>query len=150
MIDQHGRLVEYLRISVTDKCNLRCTYCMPLEGLPWMRRAELLTYEEIARIVRIMAGMGLTRVRLTGGEPLIRRDLPELVKLLAAVPGIEDLSLSTNAVRVTEVMIENGCPIHLFTQHNDDVNRDPSEAVGRPSGFTSGPWDGPKTSGVST
>ena len=71
MIDQHGRRVEYLRISVTDKCNLRCTYCMPMEGLPWMHRDELLTYEEIEQIVRTMAGMGLRRVRLTGGEPLV-------------------------------------------------------------------------------
>ena len=94
MIDQHGRRVEYLRVSVTDKCNLRCTYCMPMEGLPWMRRDELLTYEEIEGIVRVMGGMGLRRVRITGGEPLIRRDLPTLVELLNAVPGIEDLSLS--------------------------------------------------------
>ena len=88
MIDQFGRRVEYLRISVTDKCNLRCTYCMPLEGTPWMRREELLSYEEIAGIVRTMAGMGLRRVRLTGGEPLIRRDLPDLVRLVAGIPGI--------------------------------------------------------------
>lgn len=98
MKDSFGRRVEYLRVSVTDKCNLRCVYCMPMEGLPWMPKNELLTYEEIERVVRIMAGMGLRRVRITGGEPLVRRDLPELVKLLAAVPGIDDLSLSTNAV----------------------------------------------------
>jgi GTP 3',8-cyclase len=76
MRDGFGRRVEYLRISVTDKCNLRCVYCMPEEGLPWLRREELLSYEEIARIVRVMAGMGLRRVRITGGEPLVRRDLP--------------------------------------------------------------------------
>jgi cyclic pyranopterin phosphate synthase len=98
MKDQFGRRIEYLRISVTDKCNLRCVYCMPLEGTPWMRRDELLTYEEIEAIVRAMAGMGLRRVRITGGEPLVRRDLPELVHMLARVPGIDDLSLSTNAV----------------------------------------------------
>jgi len=102
MKDTFGRRVEYLRVSVTDKCNLRCVYCMPLEGLPWMRRQELLTYEEIEHVVRVMAGMGLRRVRITGGEPLVRRDLPELVRLLAAVPGIEDLSLSTNAVLLAE------------------------------------------------
>lgn len=102
MRDTFGRRVEYLRVSVTDKCNLRCVYCMPLEGLPWMRRQELLTYEEIEQVVRVMAGMGLRRVRITGGEPLVRRDLPELVRLLAAVPGIEDLSLSTNAVLLAE------------------------------------------------
>ncbi len=98
MKDQFGRRIEYLRVSVTDKCNLRCVYCMPLEGMPWMRRDELLTYEEIEKIVRTMAGMGLRRVRITGGEPLVRRDLPELIGMLARVPGIDDLSLSTNAV----------------------------------------------------
>jgi GTP 3',8-cyclase len=98
MIDQFGRTVEYLRVSVTDKCNLRCVYCMPVEGLPWMKREELLSYEEIEQIVRTMAGMGLRRVRITGGEPLVRRDLPHLVRMIAGVPEIEDLSLSTNAV----------------------------------------------------
>ena len=102
MIDQFGRRVEYLRVSVTDKCNLRCVYCMPMEGLPWLRRDELLTYEEIERIIRVMAGMGLRRVRITGGEPLVRRDLPELVGMISAVPEIEDLSLSTNAVLLAE------------------------------------------------
>jgi GTP 3',8-cyclase len=98
MLDGFGRRVEYLRISVTDKCNLRCVYCMPERGLPWLSRSEILTYEEIAAIVRVMAGMGLRRLRLTGGEPLVRKDLPRLVELLAAVPGIEDIALSTNAV----------------------------------------------------
>lgn len=98
MIDGFGRRIEYLRISVTDKCNLRCVYCMPEEGLPWLRRDELLTYEEIATVVRSMATMGLRRVRLTGGEPLVRQDLPLLAEMISSVPGIEDLSLSTNAV----------------------------------------------------
>ncbi len=102
MIDQFGRRIEYLRISVTDKCNLRCVYCMPLEGLPWLRRDELLTYEEIAAIVRVMAPMGLRRVRFTGGEPLVRRDLVDLVRMVSSVDGIEDLSLSTNAVLLEE------------------------------------------------
>ncbi|MDH3205579.1 MAG: GTP 3',8-cyclase MoaA [Gemmatimonadota bacterium] len=102
MIDQFGRTVQYLRISVTDKCNLRCVYCMPMEGLPWLKREDLLSYEEIEQIVRVMAPMGLERVRITGGEPLVRQDLPELVKLLAAVPGIRDLSLSTNAVLLAD------------------------------------------------
>ncbi len=135
MIDQHGRRVQYLRISVTDKCNLRCTYCMPLEGLPWMRRAELLTYEEIERIVRIMAGMGLTRVRLTGGEPLIRRDLPELVRLLAAVPGIEDLSLSTNAVLLAdqaEALRDAG--INRLNVSLDSLREDRVDAIARRPG----------------
>ncbi len=98
MKDSFGRRVEYLRVSVTDKCNLRCTYCMPLEGMDWLRRDELLSYEEIESILRVMAPMGLRKVRITGGEPLVRRDLPELVRRIAEVPGIEDLSLSTNGV----------------------------------------------------
>ncbi len=102
MIDQFGRTVRYLRVSVTDKCNLRCVYCMPLEGLDWLKREEILSYEEIAQVVRTMAGMGLERVRITGGEPLIRRDLAELVGMIAAVPEIEDLSLSTNAVLLAD------------------------------------------------
>ena len=102
MIDQFGRTVRYLRVSVTDKCNLRCVYCMPLEGLDLLKREEILTYEEIAEVVRTMAGMGLERVRITGGEPLIRRDLSDLVKMIADVPEIEDLSLSTNAVLLAD------------------------------------------------
>ena len=102
MIDQFGRTVRYLRVSVTDKCNLRCVYCMPLEGLDWLKREEILTYEEIAEVVRTMAGMGLERVRITGGEPLIRRDLSDLVKMIADVPEIADLSLSTNAVLLAD------------------------------------------------
>src|SRR5207253_4363841 len=87
-----------LRVSVTDKCNFRCTYCMPAEGLEWLPKQEVLTFEEIERLVRVLARMGVREVRLTGGEPLVRRDLPELVRMLAAVPGVEDLSLTTNGV----------------------------------------------------
>ena len=98
MVDSFGRRVEYLRISVTDKCNLRCVYCMPEEGLPWLKKDKLLSYEEIRDIVGVMAPLGLRRIRLTGGEPLVRKDLPRLVELLAAVDGIEDLAISTNGV----------------------------------------------------
>ena len=103
MVDGFGRRIEYLRISVTDKCNLRCVYCMPEEGLPWLRRDEILDYEEIAEVVRVMAGMGLKRLRLTGGEPLVRKDLPRLVALLSSIPGIEDIALSTNAVLLAPI-----------------------------------------------
>ncbi|HSG48625.1 MAG TPA: GTP 3',8-cyclase MoaA, partial [Longimicrobiales bacterium] len=102
MEDGFGRRVEYLRISVTDKCNLRCVYCMPLEGLPWLKREELLSYEEIHRVVASMAPLGLRRIRITGGEPLVRRDLPELVSLLSRVEGIGEISLTTNAVLLAE------------------------------------------------
>lgn len=102
MIDQFGRKIEYLRISVTDKCNLRCVYCMPLEGLDWLKRESILSFEEIADIVRTMAPMGLRKVRFTGGEPLVRKDLAELVRMVSQVSGIEDISLSTNAVLLAE------------------------------------------------
>ena len=102
MIDQFGRRVEYLRVSVTDKCNLRCVYCMPLDGLDWLKRESLLSYEEIASVLRTMAGMGLEKVRITGGEPLVRKDLPLLVEMVAEIPGIVDISLSTNAVLLAD------------------------------------------------
>jgi GTP 3',8-cyclase len=103
MHDSFGRRIEYLRISVTDKCNLRCVYCMPEEGLPWLKHDQILRYEEIAQIVAVMAPMGLRKVRLTGGEPLVRRDVVKLVTLLKAIPGIEDIALSTNAVMLGEL-----------------------------------------------
>jgi GTP 3',8-cyclase len=98
LVDSWGRAIGSLRVSVTDKCNFRCTYCMPAEGLEWLPRSEVLSFEEIERLVRVLARMGVREVRLTGGEPLVRRDLPELVRMLAAVPGVEDLSLTTNGV----------------------------------------------------
>ncbi|MFW6084467.1 MAG: GTP 3',8-cyclase MoaA [Gemmatimonadota bacterium] len=106
MKDQFGRTINYLRISVTDKCNLRCAYCMPVEGLPWIPKDEVLSYEEITEIVRQMGGLGLRRVRLTGGEPLIRQDLPVLVRQLRALGVLEDLSLSTNAVLLADMAEE--------------------------------------------
>jgi GTP 3',8-cyclase len=96
LVDGHGRRIGDLRVSVTDRCNFRCQYCMPADGLPWLEREEILSFEEIERVVRLMAGMGITDVRLTGGEPLVRRDFPKLVGMLAQVEGIEDLSLTTN------------------------------------------------------
>jgi GTP 3',8-cyclase len=98
LCDGWGREIRSLRVSVTDRCNFRCRYCMPAEGLQWLPKPELLTFEEIHRLVRVMAGMGVREIRLTGGEPLVRRDLPELVSRLAAAPGVEDLSLTTNGV----------------------------------------------------
>ena len=98
LTDGWGRTIRSLRVSVTDRCNFRCRYCMPAEGLPWLPRPEILSFEEIERLVRIMAAMGVDEVRVTGGEPLVRRDLPRLVELLAAVPGVDDLSLTTNGV----------------------------------------------------
>ncbi len=104
--DQFGRSIEYLRISVTDRCNFRCVYCMPVEGLPWLPREEILSYEEISEIVRQLAPLGLRRLRLTGGEPTIRPNLSTLVRQLRAVPEIEDIALSTNGVRLPQLARE--------------------------------------------
>jgi GTP 3',8-cyclase len=98
MRDGFGRRIEYLRVSVTDRCNFRCVYCMPESGLPWLPKADILSYEEIAAIVAELAPMGLRRVRITGGEPTIRPNVERLVALLRAVPLIDDISLSTNGV----------------------------------------------------
>src|SRR5256885_14104424 len=96
--DSWGREIKSLRVSVTDKCNFRCRYCMPAEGLEWLGRDEVLSFEEIERLVRVLAAMGVDEGRLTGGEPLVRRDLPVLVGMLAGTPGVRDLSLTTNGV----------------------------------------------------
>ena len=103
LTDQFGRSIEYLRISVTDRCNFRCTYCMPLEGLPWLPKSDILAYEEITAVVSQLAPLGLRRIRLTGGEPTIRPQLASLVSQLRAVPGVEDIALSTNGVRLPEL-----------------------------------------------
>ncbi len=100
LIDSHGRTVRDLRISVTDRCNLRCTYCMPAEGMPWLPKDHILTYEEIARFTRIAVERGVTGVRLTGGEPTVRADLAVLVSMLRAIRDDLDLSITTNALRL--------------------------------------------------
>ena len=98
LIDACQRSISYLRVSVTDRCNLRCVYCMPEQGVPFVPHQEILTLEEIARIIRMAAGMGLRRVRLTGGEPLVRKGIVNLVRWISQTPGIEDISLTTNAM----------------------------------------------------
>ena len=94
--DSFGRVHTYLRVSVTDRCNYRCVYCMPEDGLNWMPRSELLRYEEIARIVAVMATMGVRKVRITGGEPTVRADILSLISSIASIPGIEDVAMTTN------------------------------------------------------
>ena len=96
--DSFNRNINYLRVSVTDRCNLRCLYCMPEQGISLKRHEDILRYEEIGRLVRVAAELGIVKVRLTGGEPLVRPGLDELVGMLAEVPGIDDLSLTTNGV----------------------------------------------------
>ena len=95
--DLLGRAVRYVRVSVTERCDMRCIYCMPAEGMVFAARRELLTYEEIERVITVLAPQGVRSVRLTGGEPLVRRDIVQLVDRIAAVPGIDDVAMTTNA-----------------------------------------------------
>ena len=123
--DGHGRLIGDLRVSVTDRCNFRCQYCMPAEGLPWLERKEILTFEEIARLVALFAMMGVGDVRLTGGEPLVRRDFPVLAGMLAGVDGVHDLSVTTNGfllARDAAPLVSAG--INRFNVSVDSLQRD--------------------------
>jgi cyclic pyranopterin phosphate synthase len=111
LLDSWDREIRSVRVSVTDKCNFRCRYCMPADGLEWLPRDEVLSFEEIARLVLVLAAMGVDEVRLTGGEPLVRRDMPTLVSFLAEIPGVRDLSLTTNGVlldRLAGPLVEAG------------------------------------------
>lgn len=101
--DTHGRAISYLRISVTERCNFRCVYCMPAEGIALAPRDQLLSYEEIARVARIGASLGLSKVRLTGGEPTVRAALPTLVRMLASIDGIREIAMTTNGARLAEL-----------------------------------------------
>jgi GTP 3',8-cyclase len=103
LVDSFGRAHDNLRISVTDRCNIRCFYCMPETGVQFMERSEILSFEEIERFVRVAVRLGITKLRVTGGEPLVRRDLPILIRKLIAIPGIRDLALTTNAVLLEEM-----------------------------------------------
>jgi len=98
LIDRFGRRIDYLRISITDRCNLRCVYCLPASGVPWKPRTEMLAYEEIVRVVEAAARLGIRKVRLTGGEPLVRPDVTWIVQEIARVPGIDEVSLTTNGI----------------------------------------------------
>jgi GTP 3',8-cyclase len=102
LLDGFGRLHDNLRISVTDRCNIRCFYCMPEDGVKFMPRQEILTFEEIARFARIAVSLGVRKLRITGGEPLVRKDLPALIEQLTAIDGVEDIALTTNAVLLAD------------------------------------------------
>ncbi len=125
LLDGHGRAIGDVRISVTDRCNFRCQYCMPAEGLPWLERAEVLSYEEMERIVALLAAMGVHDVRLTGGEPLVRRELWRLVARLSALPDVQDLSLTTNGyllARQVEQLVAAG--LRRVNVSLDSLSRD--------------------------
>ncbi len=102
LVDRCNRRITYLRVSVTDRCNLRCVYCMPPEGVSWQPHESIMRYEEIEKIIQIAAEEGIREIRLTGGEPLVRRNLADLVGMIAGIPGIEDISLTTNGVLLTD------------------------------------------------
>ncbi len=97
MLDGHKRNINYLRISVTDRCNMRCRYCMPADGVKWIDHDRILRFEEIIEVVKAAVSIGITKIRLTGGEPLVRRGIVDLVRMIANVPGVEDLAMTTNA-----------------------------------------------------
>ena len=116
MIDQYGRTIEYLRISVTDRCNLRCVYCMPEEGIEQLPHEQILTFDEIERVCRISTELGISKIKLTGGEPLVRKGLPDLLGKIKRIPGIEQVTLTTNGILLKNQLDE------LMRQGLDAVN----------------------------
>jgi GTP 3',8-cyclase len=123
--DGHGRLIGDVRVSVTDRCNFRCQYCMPAEGLPWLEREDILSFEEIQRLVALLAAMGVHDVRLTGGEPLVRRDFPRLASMLSDIEDLADLAVTTNGFlleRDAEALVRAG--VHRFNVSIDSLQRD--------------------------
>lgn len=125
LIDTFGRIHDNLRISITDRCNVRCFYCMPEEGVEYMPHSEILTFEEIQRFVRVAVSLGVTKVRVTGGEPLVRKGLPVLIRMLSDIPGIKDLALTTNGVLLAkhaESLYAAG--LRRLNVHLDTLDRD--------------------------
>ena len=116
MIDQYGRTIEYLRISVTDRCNLRCVYCMPEEGIEQLPHEQILTFDEIERVCRISTELGISKIKLTGGEPLVRKGLPDLLGKIKRISGIEQVTLTTNGILLKNQLDE------LMRQGLDAVN----------------------------
>ncbi|CAN5373914.1 GTP 3',8-cyclase MoaA [soil metagenome] len=98
LIDNHGRRINYLRLAVTDRCNLRCFYCMPEDGLNWLSRRELMTYEEMVQTCSLLVKMGIQKIRITGGEPFVRKDIMQLLTAISKLPGLNELTLTTNGV----------------------------------------------------
>ncbi len=125
LLDGHGRAISDLRLSVTDRCGFRCRYCMPAEGMKWLERSELLSFEEIERLVRVLVEMGVHDIRLTGGEPLVRRELPRLVAMLSAIPGLKELALTTNGYQLerdAEALVSAG--VTRFNVSVDSLQRE--------------------------
>src|SRR5579883_3160361 len=135
LVDSFGRPHNNLRISVTDRCNIRCVYCMP-ERVEFLPRAQLLTFEEIERVVRVAVPLGIDKVRLTGGEPLVRRDLPRLVEKLAAIPGIKDVGLTTNGILLAPMARQlRDAGLERINISLDTMDRAKFERLTRRTGF---------------
>ncbi len=136
LLDTFGRLHDNLRISVTDRCNIRCFYCMPEDGVKFMPREEILSFEEIARIARVAVSMGVRKLRLTGGEPLLRKDLPVLIEQLTAIPGVEDIALTTNAVLLADQAADlYKAGLRRLNVHLDTLDRDRFHQITRRDDF---------------
>ena len=136
LVDNFGRTHDNLRISVTDRCNIRCFYCMPEEGVKFQAHEQILRFEEIERFVHIAASLGVRKLRITGGEPLLRRDLPNLIRMLAAVDGIQDLALTTNGVLLAEqgqALYDAG--LRRINVHLDTLDRARFEQITRRDDF---------------
>jgi len=131
-LDQFGLSIEYLRISVTDRCNFRCLYCMPEAGLAWLPKSDILSYEEIVDVARQLAPLGLRRLRITGGEPTIRPQIHELIRMLRAIPEIDDIAISTNGVRLPEIgRILRECGLDRVNMSVDSLRPDRIAAIAR-------------------
>jgi len=136
LTDKFGRVHDNLRISVTDRCNIRCFYCMPEEGVHFMDRKEILSFEEIERFVRAAVPLGITKLRLTGGEPLLRRDLPQLIGKLSAIEGIRDIALTTNAVLLAQQAKDlYSAGLRRLNIHLDTLDRDRFRQITRRDGL---------------
>jgi Molybdenum cofactor biosynthesis enzyme len=134
--DTFGRPLRNLRLSVTDRCNLRCAYCMPEEEYAWLPRADILTFEETARLVDAFAELGVDKVRLTGGEPLLRKDLAHLVKMIAAEPRLRDLAITTNGILLgAQAPALRDAGIHRVTVSLDTLKPDRFQALTRRDSF---------------
>lgn len=134
-LDRHGRMLGSLRLSVTDRCNLRCQYCMPAASYDWLPREDLLSFEELRRLAALFVSLGADQVRLTGGEPLLRRDLPDLVRKLAGIPGLRDLALTTNGILLAPLarpLFEAG--LQRITVSLDTLRPDVFERLSRRQG----------------
>jgi cyclic pyranopterin phosphate synthase len=136
LLDRFGRKHNNLRISVTDRCNIRCFYCMPAENVEFRPREELLRFEEMVRFVRIVTHLGVDKIRLTGGEPLVRHDVPDLVRMLAAIPGIRDIALTTNGILLAEqANALKGAGLHRLNVSLDALSEETFERIARRKGL---------------